>query len=88
MMEIPLLPNEYYSPVRNQSEQTNLGVYSTYDIPYVEALVQYFHEAAGYSVSSTWFNAIKSGNYTSWPGIAYNNASQYFPSGDKPSRVT
>ena len=47
LWNISLLPNEYDSPVRNQAEQTRIGVYSAYDLPSVEALVRYFHADAG-----------------------------------------
>ena len=80
---ISLLPNEDDYPVINKSEQTMIEVYIAYDIPSVSALVSYFHEAAEYTVRSTWLNAIKSGNYASWPGLTYNNASRYCHSADK-----
>ena len=53
LWNISLLSNEDDSPVRNQEEQTTLGVYSAYDLPSMAALVQYFHAAAGYPVIST-----------------------------------
>ena len=34
-------------------------------------------------VRSTWLNAIKAGNYASWPGLTYNNASRYCPSAEE-----
>ena len=83
LCNIYLLHNEYESPVRNQVEHTTLGVYSSYDLPSVAALVRYFHESTGYPVRSTWLNAIKAGNYASWPGLTYNNASRYCPSVDE-----
>ena len=69
--------------MRNREEQTTLGVYSTYDLPSLAALVRYFHAAAGYPVRPTWMNAIKAGNYASWTGLTYNNASRYCPSADE-----
>ena len=27
----------------------------------------------------TWLNAIKAGNFDTWPGLTYSNASKYFP---------
>ena len=74
---IYFLPNEDNYPVRNQEKQITLGVYSAYDLPYVSDLVWYLHAAAGYPVRSTWLNYIKAGNYESWPGLTYNNASRY-----------
>ena len=77
------LTNEDDSPVLNQAEQTTLGVYSAYDLPSMAALVRYFHASAGHPVRSTWLNAIKNGNYSSWPGLTRNNASRYCPSAYK-----
>ena len=42
----------------------SLQAYSAYDLPSVEALVIFFHTAAGYSVKATWLvKAIKPGFY-------------------------
>ena len=40
LWKISLLHNKYDSPLRNQSEQTTLGVYIAYDIPSVADLVR------------------------------------------------
>ena len=53
------------------SATASLKAFSDYDLPCVEALVHYLHAAAGFPVRSTWIAAIKSGNYSSWPGITY-----------------
>ena len=52
-------------------------------MPSVEALVIYFHAAAGYPVIDTWLKAIKAGIYDSWPGLTYINTTKYCPSADK-----
>ena len=70
----------------NIQEEAILGVFSAYDLPYVEALVKYFHVAAGYPVQDIWIKAIKAGNYESWPGITYNNAAKYCPSSDETTK--
>ena len=36
------------------------------------------HEASGFLVKSTWVRAIKRGNFETWPGLTYSNASKYF----------
>ena len=46
-------------------------------------LVIYFHAAARYPVRDTWLKAIKAGNYDSWPGLTYINATKYCPSADE-----
>ena len=50
---------------------------NAHDLPSVGALVRYLHTTAGLPVNSTWLGAIKAGNYSSWPGLAYANASKY-----------
>ena len=60
-------------------EVVSLDAFSAYDLPSVEALVRFFHAAAGYPVKATWLNAIKEGYYSSWPGLTYSNASKYCP---------
>ena len=83
LWNISLLPNEDDSARHNRSEHTTLGMYSTYDLPSIAALVRYFCAAVGYPVISTWMNAIKSVNYASWICLTYNNAARYFPSAYK-----
>ena len=56
---------------------TSLTAFSVYDLSSVEALVQYFHAAAGYLVRNTWLKAIKAGDYKSWPGLTYQNTTRY-----------
>ena len=56
-----------------------MDTFSAYDLPSVEALVRFFHAAAGYPVKATWLEAIKEGYYSSWPGLTYSNASKYCP---------
>lgn len=69
-----------------EETKTTLAAYSAYDLPSVEALVRYFHAAAGFPVKSTWLAAIKAGNYATWPGLTYNNAAKYCPSAVETSK--
>ena len=73
--ELPAMPNS--------TDQTNLRAYSAYDLPSVEALVEYFHAMAGFPVRTTWLKAIKAGNYHTWPGLTLANATSYCPSADE-----
>ena len=43
--------------------KVSLAAFSVYDLPSVEALVRYFHAAAGHTIRDTWPKAIKAGNY-------------------------
>jgi hypothetical protein len=60
-------------------QRASLAAFSAYDLPSVEALVRYFHAAAGFPVRDTWLKAIKAGNYKSWPGLTLQNATRYCP---------
>jgi hypothetical protein len=75
-----LLPNQASPPSWASSTPTALNAH---DLPSVAALVHYLHAAAGFPVKSTWLAAIKAGNYSSWPGLTYANASKYCPSCDE-----
>ena len=42
----------------------------------MEALIQYYHAAAGFPVRYTWVKPIEAGNFTSWTGLTYHNAAK------------
>ena len=48
-------------------------------MPSVKALVRFLHAAVGFPVKPTWLAAIRAGNYTTWPGLTYDNAKTYHP---------
>ena len=61
---------------------TNLNTpaeHNAYDLPSLEDLVRYMHEAAGFTAKSTWLKATKKGNFSTWPGLTYTNAENYCP---------
>ena len=43
----------------------------------------YLYAADGFPVRYTWIAAIRSGKYSSWTGLTYNNDSKYFPNSNK-----
>ena len=73
MWRFSLRPGDQPSPPLEWSKGPT--ALNAYDLPGVGALVRYLHVTAG----STWIGAIKSGNYSSWPGLTYANASKYCP---------
>ena len=54
-----------------------------HELPSVGSLVCYLHTAAGFPVKSTWLAAIKAGNFSTWPGLTYTNASRYCPTSEE-----
>ena len=73
-------PPCHEEPMADTQEEATIEAFSVYDLPSVEALVIYFHAAAGYPVQDTWLKEVKAGNYELWTGLTYNNATIYCPS--------
>ena len=91
LWRIALSPDkENLPPIPETATRSTLQAYSAYDLPSVEALVKYFHAAAGFPVKDTWCKAIKNGNYASWPGLKYSIKMQESIAHQRtrPSRVT
>jgi hypothetical protein len=59
---------------------SSLQATSTYDIPSISSLVLLHHASAGNPVPSTWFAAIKAGNYKTFPVLTLCNAMKHCPS--------
>ena len=80
-MHMSLLPEDTSTPdiTAPNNQQSTLKVFSAYDLPSVEALVRYFHAAAGFPVRDTWIKAIKAGNFDLCSGLTYQNATKYCP---------
>jgi hypothetical protein len=55
---------------------------NAYDLPTVRSLIRLHHASAGNPVPSTWFAAIKAGNYKTFPGLTICNAMKHCPSYD------
>ena len=81
LWRIALQPGKSNLPKMPHNEnRTTLEAYSAYNLPSVEALIRYFHAAAGYPVRSTWLKSNSAGNSSSWPGLTIANATKYCPS--------
>ena len=66
-----LLPEDKGTPdiTAPNAQQSTLKAFSAYDLPSVEALIRYFHAAAGFLVRDTWLKEIKAGNFDFCPGL-------------------
>ena len=63
LWRIDLQPGEEkLTRMPNSANRNTVEAYSAYDLPSVEALIRYFHAAAGYPVRSTWLTSISAGN--------------------------
>ena len=80
-------PCHEYPKADAQEEESTLEAFSAYDLPFVEALVVYFHAAAGYPVRDMWLKVIKADNYDSCPGLTYQ-CNQVFSIGGRDHQRT
>jgi hypothetical protein len=73
----PCVQTHALPPPTSSPKATN-----TYDLPSISSLVHLHHATAGNPVPSTWFAAIKAGNYKTFPGLTLCNAMKHCPSSD------
>ena len=81
LCRIALQPGKSNLPhMPHNANRYTLKAYIAYDLPSVEALIRYFHAAAGYPVRCTWLKAIGAGNYSTWTGLTLTKVTKYCPS--------
>ena len=69
-----------HSPIKPAPSETITNVYQLKTKPEV---VRYLHAAAGFPTKSTWYLAVKSGNFTSWPWLTPKNVRAHFPESEE-----
>jgi len=58
-------------------------VNNVYSLPSIPQTIRYLHAAAGFPVKETWLDAIKAGNYVTWPGLTTTAVRKHFPDSDE-----
>ena len=58
-------------------------VNNVYSLPSIPQTIRYLHAAAGFPVKETWLDAIKAGNYVTWPGLTTTAVRKHFSDSDK-----
>ena len=82
-----LLPTDDIPPIPHNIQSDNVMAFSAYNLPIIEARFRFYHAAAGFTINSTWIQAIKSDNYATWPGLTTSNAAKYCPDSIETSKV-
>jgi hypothetical protein len=54
-----------------------------YDLPNSHQLLRYFHAAAGFPTKESFTDAVRAGNYATWPGLTTTLISKHFPDSDE-----
>ena len=65
---------------RSENKEEVNNVYSLPSIPHT---IGYLHAAAGFPVKETWLDAVKAGNYVTWPGLTTTGVRKHFPDSDE-----
>jgi hypothetical protein len=60
----------------------------TFDLSNNGQTVLYYHAAAGFSLKETFRNAVRAGNYATWPGLMTQLINKHFPTPMKHKRGT
>ena len=63
---------------KNHEEASNV-----YSLPPIQQSIEYLHAAARFPVKETWIDAIKYGNFVTWPGLTTMNIRKHFPDSDE-----
>jgi hypothetical protein len=63
---------------KNCEEASNV-----YSLPSIQQSIKYLHAAAGFPVKQTWIDAIKYGNFVTWPGLTTTTVRKHFPDLDE-----
>jgi len=62
---------------------TKEEVNNVYSLPSIPHTIRYLHAMAGHPVKDTWLDAIKAGNYLTWPGLTTTAVRKHFPESDE-----
>jgi hypothetical protein len=71
---------------RASSDQFIAGVdvaNAIFDLPNSRQSLMYFHAAAGFPTKESFTDAVRAGNYATWPGLTTTLISKHFPDSDE-----
>eukprot|EP00804_Cyclotella_cryptica_P020437 CCRYP_014425-RA/>CCRYP_014425-RA protein AED:0.04 eAED:0.02 QI:0/0/0/1/1/1/2/0/1218 len=59
------------------------SILNVYELPSIQQAIRYLHAAAGFPTKRTWMNAIRHGNYDTWPLVTIANVHKHFPQSEE-----
>jgi len=77
---------DYEFLARTSSDQFIAGVdvaNAIFDLPNSRQSLMYFHAAAGFPTKESFTDAVRAGNYATWPGLTTTLISKHFPDSDE-----
>ncbi|KAL7525440.1 hypothetical protein ACHAWF_004304, partial [Thalassiosira exigua] len=85
LWRIPLKPvvhNENVDTKLIQCPPKSEAIANVFELPSKAKQIAYYHAAAGFPVKSTWINAVRAGNYSTWQGLTVDTIRKYYPETD------
>jgi hypothetical protein len=82
----PRCTEDYETLGREYPEQFIPGVdeaNAIFDLPNSRQTLQYFHAAAGFPTKETFLEAVRAGNFATWPGLTTTLIAKHFPDSDE-----
>jgi hypothetical protein len=70
------IASEHSKPRREET-------HNVYSLPSIAQSIKYLHAAAGFPIKEMWLEAIKTGNYVTWPGLTTAAVRKHFPDSDE-----
>jgi hypothetical protein len=67
----------------NQNDQISEEANNVYSLPSIPQTTTYLHAAAGFPIKEIWMDAIKAGNFITWPSLTTLAVRRHFPDSNK-----
>ena len=77
LWRIPIPGNTHAAVDTPTNKHLSWNTYNAYNQKNSKELVEFLHGCAGYPVLATWIEAIKKGQYASWPGLTPQLVQRY-----------
>jgi hypothetical protein len=79
LWKLNLEPDEDETTKANDTHQPKETLNVIFDLPSTRQSLLWYHAAAGFPTKETFIDAVRAGNYASWPGLTTNMINRHFP---------
>jgi hypothetical protein len=76
-------PAKLWTVSTTQNTENHEEASKVYSLPSIQQSIKYLHAAAEFPVEKMWIDAIKHGNFLTWPGLTTATIRKHFPDLDK-----
>jgi hypothetical protein len=80
---MPLKTKTHGSNQASNIEGVTERVNKIFELPSTCQTILYHHALAGFPIKETFLNAVRAGNYATWPGLTLGTLHKFFPDSDK-----